>query len=64
MKINCGFSRKIKGSKFAREHKNITDIEIKGLTWEDEQNLIREILIKHKPKGSGWWITGYALISA
>lgn len=59
MTINCGFNRK---SERGIEHKNVTGIKISGLCWETDCELIRQELMKHRPEGDGWAISGYALV--
>lgn len=62
MKINCGFCRKRENGK-GYEHKNVTGIEVAGLDFRADGQAIREELMRHKPEGEGWSITGYALVS-
>lgn len=61
MKINCGFARR-KENERKYEFRNVVNIEINMPYTKDNGPEIRKELMKYKPDGDGWCITGYAII--
>lgn len=63
MTINCGFERRKPGRRKRYENQCVTGIVLCGVNWRSNHALIRAMLMKHAPKGTGWQITGYANVS-
>jgi len=61
--VNAGFGRKIKdkGHRQKWQGKNVRGIKI-DMSWNDDHALIRKEIMKHRPKGVGWALEGYAQV--
>ena len=61
--INCGFSRTVREPHKAKriQCQNVTGIKL-NLSWDSDHEAIRKELMKHKPEGEGWGISGYTCV--